>query len=85
MLCVDVDQFREINDVYGHSTGDKFLVEIGHRLMSICNGPLLRWRHPFAAWCLQDCSFRWRKRPARSSRSMNGCCAKPAGEAASWR
>jgi hypothetical protein len=29
VLCVDVDQFTEINDVYGHSTGDRFLVEVG--------------------------------------------------------
>jgi len=25
VLCVDIDQFKEINDVYGHSTGDRLV------------------------------------------------------------
>ena len=214
MLCVDLNQFKEVNDVYGHSTGDRFLVEVGHRLASACNGSflarlgadefivvspdgpqpataqelcarlgtvldqpvcidsyeiggaltigasvyphdgadadtlvanaetalyrakadqrgsarffepamgrkmrekralqhdvgdalaknelelhfqpqalpngkvfgfeaLLRWRHPGAGWFLQGCSSRWQKRPARSVRSMNGCCTRRAGK-----
>ena len=32
VLCIDLDQFKEINDVYGHSAGDRFLVEVARRL-----------------------------------------------------
>jgi diguanylate cyclase (GGDEF)-like protein len=38
VLSIDLDRFKEINDVYGHSAGDRFLVEIGRRLASACDG-----------------------------------------------
>ena len=41
LLCVDLDQFKEINDVHGHSTGDRVLVEVGRRLASACDGTFL--------------------------------------------
>jgi diguanylate cyclase len=41
VLCVDLDQFKEINDVYGHSIGDRFLMEIGTRLVAACRGAFL--------------------------------------------
>lgn len=41
VLCVDLDQFKEINDVYGHAAGDRFLVEVGRRLASACEGAFL--------------------------------------------
>ncbi|SFR56019.1 EAL domain-containing protein [Thiomicrospira sp. ALE5] len=32
LLCFDIDDFKKVNDVFGHATGDQLLVELANRL-----------------------------------------------------
>ena len=41
VLCIDLDRLKEINDVYGHSAGDRFVAETGRRLALACDGAFL--------------------------------------------
>ncbi|MBN1171880.1 MAG: sensor domain-containing diguanylate cyclase [Micromonosporaceae bacterium] len=45
ILLVDLDSFKEINDVFGHETGDSVLVEVARRLRSTVRGTDLVARH----------------------------------------
>jgi two-component system cell cycle response regulator len=38
LILLDVDRFKQINDVHGHLGGDKVLAEIAHRLVRMLRG-----------------------------------------------
>jgi len=38
MAIIDLDSLKYLNDEYGHRTGDKYLKELGHLLMSVFGG-----------------------------------------------
>jgi diguanylate cyclase (GGDEF)-like protein/PAS domain S-box-containing protein len=56
LLCIDLDRFKEVNDLYGHAAGDKVLLEIVSRMRQAAGNTFLArlGGDEFMAICLDN-------------------------------
>ena len=57
VLMVDIDNFKSINDTFGHQTGDEVLIELGRRLAAAVRSAdmVARWGGEEFVIMLRDC------------------------------
>jgi diguanylate cyclase (GGDEF)-like protein len=41
ILCIDIDRFKEVNDLFGHAAGDRVLREVSNRLVTSIGGEFI--------------------------------------------
>lgn len=57
MLCLDLDNFKEVNDSLGHPTGDQLLIQVGERITNNINDNDIAGRLGGDEFCvLIDCT-----------------------------
>ena len=49
VMCIDLDRFKEINDLFGHPAGDRVLREVSNRLLTAATKVTARRWNTFAA------------------------------------
>ncbi len=76
-LLIDIDRFKQVNDIYGHGTGDEVLVETARRLKAIARASdyVIRWGGE--EFLLVACFSPLGEAPQIAARVMDGLWNEP--------